>query len=76
MTPLPPVLDKPDADLLKDCKSPVDLGNKELAQEQIEKLWIKDRHSLIICGKEKKALRDFYLERDSLLEMNGDKNGL
>lgn len=66
--PLPPVLDKPQAELLKDCKSPVNLGDKALTQEEIEKYWSKDRYNLILCGKNKKALGDFYKDRDTLLE--------
>jgi hypothetical protein len=66
--PLPPVLDKPSEELLKDCKGPVYLGDKELTQEEIEKYWAKDRYNLISCRKDKKALKDFYLERDKGIE--------
>jgi hypothetical protein len=62
-----PHLAAPDSALTKDCPRPVDLGDKELTQEQTEGFWIKDRSALIACGRSKRALRDYYADRDRRL---------
>jgi hypothetical protein len=61
----PPQLSKPDKKLLEDCLGPVRLApDGILTQKKVEKLWIKDRESLINCGKKFKILKDFYKTRD------------
>lgn len=66
--PPPPILRKPDSMLIEKCLGPVDLGDKALAQAQVEKLWITDRERLLSCARKHLALRDFYADRDSMLE--------
>ncbi|WP_246763323.1 anaerobic dehydrogenase [Rhizobium sp. 007] len=51
--------------LLEKCVGPVDIGDKPLAQAQLEKLWIKDRERLLSCVRRHLALRDFYADRDA-----------
>jgi hypothetical protein len=58
-------LRKPDSVLLERCKGPVDLGDKPLAQAQLEKLWITDRERLLSCLRKHLALRDYYADRDA-----------
>jgi hypothetical protein len=57
----------PSDELLKKCNLPVDLGDGPLAQERLEKLWITDRSSLIMCYRRNLALVDFILDRDGRL---------
>lgn len=69
VVPPPPIdLRKPDSVLLERCKGPVDLGDKPLAQAQLEKLWITDRERLLSCLRKHLALRDYYADRDAALE--------
>lgn len=58
-----PQLTQADSALLKDCEPPVVIpkgGNNE-------KLWRKDRISLVECGRSKKALGEYYVGRDNAL---------
>lgn len=59
------MLRKADSMLLEKCVGPVDIGDKPLAQAQLEKLWIKDRERLLSCARKHLALRDFYADRDA-----------
>lgn len=63
----PPRIATPSDELLKKCNLPVYLGDGPLAQERLEKLWITDRSSLIICYRRNMALIDFILDRDGRL---------
>ncbi|TGP65622.1 anaerobic dehydrogenase [Mesorhizobium sp. M2D.F.Ca.ET.225.01.1.1] len=38
-----------------------------LTQRTVERLWISDRKALIDCGSSKKALLDFYHDRDAAI---------
>ncbi|WP_292325649.1 anaerobic dehydrogenase [Mesorhizobium sp.] len=38
-----------------------------MTQITVERLWISDRKALIECGRSKKALHDFYQERDAAI---------
>jgi hypothetical protein len=60
-------LAKPDSALTKDCDKPVDIGSSDLPQAKLEKFWMRDRQSLLTCGRGKAALRDFYADRDARL---------
>lgn len=62
-----PEIAMPDSALLQECQLPVDLGDNEIAQAQVEKLWIRDRYRLLSCYRRHLALRDFVLDRDSAL---------
>jgi len=62
---MPPRLTKPDSTLLQKCAGPVDLGDKELTQADVERLWISDRQRLLTCVRRHLALRDFYADRDA-----------
>lgn len=64
---IPPRIAMPSDELLKKCNLPVDLGDGPLAQERLEKLWITDRSSLIMCYRRNLALVDFILDRDGRL---------
>lgn len=66
--PSAPKLARPDSVLLERCKGPVDIGDKPLAQAQLEKLWITDRERLLSCIRKHLALRDYYADRDAALE--------
>jgi hypothetical protein len=57
----------PDSALTGDCKRPVDIGDSDLTQAQVENFWPQDRKALIECGRSKRALRDFYADRDARL---------
>ncbi len=65
--PVPPRLTKPDSALVQKCAGPVDLGDKELTQADVERLWITDRQRLLTCVRRHLALRDFYADRDGRL---------
>ncbi|MBB6299891.1 anaerobic dehydrogenase [Rhizobium leucaenae] len=58
---------QPDSALTKDCDAPVNIGDKQLTQEQTENFWIPDRKALIECRRRHAALRDFYADRDKRL---------
>lgn len=66
--PAAPKLTRPDSALTAKCLGPVDLGDKPLAQAQLERLWITDRERLLTCIRRHLALRDFYADRDAALE--------
>ncbi|PBB94989.1 dehydrogenase [Mesorhizobium sp. WSM3862] len=64
----PPALAQPDRALVAACARPVRLAQDGvLTQITGERLWISDRKALIECGRSKKALRDFYQERDAAI---------
>jgi hypothetical protein len=65
--PPTPHLAAPDSALTKDCDDPVDIGDAALPQAKLEKFWMRDRQSLVECGRGKAALRDFYADRDARL---------
>ena len=54
------VVDIPEINLLpsleEPCNNPVKIPEKELTQENIENLWIKDRIALINCKKKKDSI--------------------
>jgi hypothetical protein len=56
-------LDRPDARLLAKCELPVMIPNG-LTDAQLERLWGDDRAALLKCGWNKKAVQDFYRNRD------------
>lgn len=62
-----PRLDPPAAQLLADCKLPVDLPPGEMTQRDIEKYWGTDRKHLIACFRKHGMLRDFIVDRDGNL---------
>ncbi|WP_245517758.1 MULTISPECIES: anaerobic dehydrogenase [unclassified Mesorhizobium] len=50
------------------CPRPVRLTpDGILTQRTVERLWISDRKALIDCGSSKKALLDFYHDRDAAI---------
>lgn len=59
------------AELLRDCKLPIRLPEKELTQADVEKLWGTDRASLVKCYKKHKKTIDYYLSRDAKLRGEG-----
>lgn len=60
-----PQLSQPDSRLLQKCKNPVALPSGTMTPEQIELYWGRDRVALLTCGWNKKAVQDFYLNRDA-----------
>jgi len=62
-----PVLRLPDGRLLKECNKPVALPDYALSPNQVEAYWMQDRAALLACGWNKKAIQDFYRNRDNLL---------
>ncbi len=62
-----PRLDRPDSRLLADCELPVLIPSK-ITNAQLERLWGNDRAALLKCGWNKKAVQDFYLNRDNALK--------
>lgn len=60
------VVDIPEINLLpslkEPCDNPVEVPEKELTQENVENLWIKDRISLINCKKKKDSIVDIIQE--------------
>lgn len=62
-----PQIVRPDAELMKACDLPVNLGENPIAQAQLEKLWITDRQRLLECYRRHLALRDFVVDRDDAL---------
>jgi hypothetical protein len=63
----PLLITDPDTALTTLCERPVRLGNKDLTQNQVEKLWSQDRANLIKCYNEHEALVDFTLMQNKLL---------
>lgn len=62
-----PQIVRPDAELMKACDLPIDLGQGGLMQAQLERLWITDRRRLLECYRRHLALRDFVVDRDDAL---------
>lgn len=50
---------------MQKCAGPVDIGEKELTQAELERLWITDRKRLVTCIRRHIALVDFYADRDA-----------
>ncbi|MCS0459961.1 anaerobic dehydrogenase [Rhizobium favelukesii] len=55
----------PDSALVQKCAGPVDIGDKELTQADLERLWISDRQRLLTCVRRHLALVGFYADRDA-----------
>lgn len=63
--PVAPRLVAPDSALVQKCAGPVDIGDKELTQADLERLWISDRQRLLTCVRRHLALVGFYADRDA-----------
>lgn len=62
-----PELVSPPSELTENCPKPILLPESNLTQVEVETLWIEDRSSLLKCGDQKKALQEFYSNRDYLI---------
>ena len=71
--PIPPHLVGPDSVLVQKCAGPIDIGEKELTQAELERLWITDRKRMLTCIRRHLALVDFYADRDAGLSGAGSK---
>jgi hypothetical protein len=57
---LPPTSVEPyfDSKLMENCKRPIKIPERALAQMEVEEYWMIDRKNLIVCGDKHKALAD------------------
>jgi len=51
-------------ELTRVCPAPVDLPDRGLSQADVERLWSRDRASLVTCRNRHGALVRFYQDRD------------
>ncbi len=61
----PPRLDAAPPALAQSCAKPVRLPNRTLLQQEVERLWLRDRAALIACGTSKEELLRYYQDRDA-----------
>lgn len=65
--PKKPIIQEADSSLTEGCARPVYLGEGDLNQAKVEKLWSTDRANLVRCGDRHSAHVDFIKDRDAKL---------